>query len=126
MNEIIETVELPSRDGFDLRLELLPDYDCKPVDDEGLTPWQVAAWREDRWGYVVRHVIASKAGIDLGDAYLGGTEYGEFPCTTEDDALIETSSIYGEDLAKDTRDFCAFLIEEAIAEAELKLAELTK
>lgn len=126
MNEVIETVELGQYGEFELRLEILPDYDTTTLDDEGLTPLQVAAWRENEWRYVVRHVIARKAGIDLGDAYLSATEYGEYPCTSEDDVLIDTSSIYGDEIAYDTKAFCTFVIDEAITKAQNKLAELAE
>lgn len=114
-----------SKNGYGITLEVSPDYDCKPNKDiEGYTPKQVEAWNDNEWQFVTLRIVASRAGIELGDAYLGGLEYGIIPITTEDDEVVDTAYIDVDDIAKNWGNYIADQVDEAIESAESKLREL--
>ena len=120
---MIEWKKMESEQGFDLRLEIDSDLFWEPLDDEGLTPNQVEAWKRDEWLYVCAEVVASKAGIDLGRACYGALTYGDFTMTDEQDNIIEKKTI----TINDIEDYVgAELAGEAILNAKSRLTQLMR
>lgn len=74
--DVIASKKLGSVDGFDLEARIVPDTDTTVGDYDCYTKKQIAAWRNDEWSYVGTIVVASKAGVELGEAALWGSEYG--------------------------------------------------
>jgi hypothetical protein len=72
----IETKQLPSRDGFDLRVELWPDQDLPEPDGNYRADDREAFARGD-WGYYGIVVVASRAGYDLGNDSIWACEGGK-------------------------------------------------
>jgi hypothetical protein len=117
---IIDKRELPAQDGFDLRAELVPDYDGSTDDSDCYTPKQIAAWRNDDWRFVGIIVTASREGIDLGSASIWGTEYGDYIMTDEDDNVIDwqwVNPAYDDDYLID-------LVSEALDEARATVKKI--
>ena len=81
--ETIDGRDLPSRDGFDLRLDILIDPDAHPREVGTIAQGgcysdvNMAAYDMGLWQYVVQRVTASCAGVELGTAYLGAVEHGD-------------------------------------------------
>lgn len=97
MIHIIDSIDLGTIDGFQLRAELVPDTDPANASDI------------DFVGIIV---TASRAGIDLGsDSLWGIIQYGD---------PLRTSRMRGSVFAA----YRADLIDNAIADAHMKLAEL--
>ena len=94
----IERISAGSVDGYELWLEIDRDDFCTLDDDDGLTPKQIQAYREDKWLYVTATVTAVKHGLTLGQATYGMIEYGELPITDEADNLIEIKEITAVDI----------------------------
>lgn len=67
-------------------------------DDEGLTPKQIAAYKQDEWEFVNVTVYAIANGLVLGSASYGGIAYGSYPETDENDNLIGRSVITIKDI----------------------------
>lgn len=120
MYDAIDGRDLESRDGFDLRLDILPDSDAKPSDTgtvaEGgcYSDADIEAWKADHWTYVVQRVTASRAGVELGTAYLGAVEHGDLAEVTAD-ALNDPDPGYLDGM-----------IDEAIAEARNTITAITE
>lgn len=108
----IDTIDLGTIDGFELRGELVPDTDSEPADFDGYTTDQIRAWKRDDWGFCGIIVTASRAGIDLGSDSLWAVEYGAMPDIPDFLNPLKDS------------DYMADLIDNAIADARLKLTEL--
>jgi hypothetical protein len=106
-------IELDSKlDGFDIRVEVVPDADAKPTDfdcysDEDLDSFLIAG----EWHFVGLVVTASKLNVDLGEASLWGVEAGRL--ADQDIDPLEHYAIPD-------------LVEEALDDAKSKLARLTK
>jgi hypothetical protein len=75
----IDSKDVGTVDGFDITARLVPDEDTRPDEFECYTAEQLDAWRNDDWSYVGTEITASREGIALGSAYLGGSEYGSLP-----------------------------------------------
>lgn len=122
--DIIDTLELGTVDGFDIRADIVPDdtaLDGGPCDVADYPANVVRAWRDDRWMFVGIIVTASRAGVDLGSDSIWMVERGDIP--SEDGAsTVEIDPLRDEDgsLAYYRGD----LIDNAIADARLKLTEL--
>jgi len=120
---MIDSKDIGQSENFTLTLVI--DYDLwqETLDDEGLTPKQIEAWKNEDWCYVTAKVIASKAGIDLGSATCGALEYGYFLITDEHDTPIETKNITINDIDNWVG---SELSSEAVSRAQEKLTELMK
>lgn len=116
MNDLIETIRLEPREGFDLLFKVHYDPYTTPSEFDCYTPKQIEAWTNDRWQYAWLEVVASVAGVDLGQSALGGVEFGNFLITDEEDNEVRTVWVWAEDLA---RDYAEDLSAEAIASARI-------
>jgi len=94
----IERISAGSVDGYELWLEIEHDIFTYVDEEDGLTPKQIQAYREDKWLYVTATVTAVKHGLTLGQATYGMIEYGELPITDEADNLIEIKEITAVDI----------------------------
>lgn len=99
MSDIIDSIDLGTVDGFDIRADMFPDTTCYD------------------WHYVGIIVTASRAGVDLGSDSIWGMQYGKL---TPDSPFVDPltgigpfANGYGPDL-----------IDNAVADARLKLTEL--
>lgn len=77
--DIIDSIELGTVDGFDIRADLVPDEQYYSEPDGDYSPDAVAAFRNGDWHYVGIIVTASRAGIDLGSDSIWAVEYGTMP-----------------------------------------------
>jgi len=124
MDYIIDSIDLESRDGFDLRASIVPDDHCGDTPDGDYTDEQIDAYRAGDWRYVGLIVTASRAGIDLGSDSLWAVEEGVYPTAGGERIVIDplgqdgSLSYYGEDMIgnaiADARMTLASLIDEAI------------
>jgi len=76
MNDIIETMELPSKEGFTLRLSALVDF--TPISDtfeDEQVKEVIERINSGEWLYFCAKVTAYKKGIELSSDYLGGCVY---------------------------------------------------
>lgn len=116
---IIDSITLDSRDGFDLRAEIVPDDTAidSPLEvAEYADPAVVTAWHDGDWHYVGIIVTASRGGIDLGSDSVWAVEYGDMPGIGHVDPLRDNGG------SLDT--YRADLVDNAVADARLKLTEL--
>jgi len=95
---MLEKIFAGNIDGYEFWLEIEHDIFAYVQDDDGLTPKQIQAYREDKWQYVTATVTAVKHGLTLGQATYGMIEYGELPITDEADNLIEIKEITAADI----------------------------
>lgn len=119
----LETMELPSQNGYTLTAYVVPDEDCLPDDFDCYTPKQYEAWRTDQWCFVGVFVVASLDGEELAENSLWGIEFGSFPLTDENDNLKSVSEI---DLPSLAESVLPDLITETLQEAENKLSSLVE
>jgi hypothetical protein len=78
--DIIDSIELGTAEGFDIRAELVPDTATHHAEPDGdYTPEQIAWFNDGDWHYVGLIVTASRAGTDLGSDSLWGVEAGTMP-----------------------------------------------
>ena len=77
--DIIDSIDLGTRDGFDIRAELVPDTTYYSEPDGDYDPETVAAFRNGDWHYVGIIVTASRNGTDLGSDSLWAVEAGTMP-----------------------------------------------
>lgn len=116
--KVIDSITLDSRDGFDIRADIVTTEDAP---DGDYPPDVMLAYGEGEWQIVDLIVTASRGGVTLGSDTLGGVEYGQFPKPNSRDWYWidplrdsnSTLSIYGADM-----------IDNAVADARLKLTEL--
>lgn len=125
MDNSIESVDLPDRQGFSLKLSVLQDSSIEdPTDyNDGLTHKQIEAWNSGEWCYVTVTVTASLDGIDLGTASVGAIAYGLLYITTEKDVLLRREYVSAQDISEDA-DYMEDLILESIACAKRQLTDL--
>lgn len=123
---IIDSIELGTIEGFDIRADIVPDpcidLSAEPCDsnEEEL----LAAYRSGEWSYVTGIVTASKAGIVLGSDSISELEYGNVPFC--DGSGKSTRFLNPLDGDTDTllNGYGTEMINNAIADARLKLTEL--
>jgi len=113
MNEVLDSKNLGTQRGFDMRVELYPDYDNSPEGEDWASAEQVAAWRRDDWAYGVLVVTASVNGYDLGTTALGGVVFGRLDEDTNLNPLEDATYV------DDLRD-------EAVQDAEVEAKSLIK
>jgi len=125
--DIIDSIELGTVDGFDIRADLVPDttyYGGEP--DGDYTPEQIAWFNDGDWYYVGIIVTASRAGTDLGSDSLWAVEAGTFPLdngeTDPCKRLRNIDPLHDEGGTLDA--YRADMIDNAVADARLKLTEL--
>jgi hypothetical protein len=116
--EIIDSIELGTVDGFDIRADMVPDTAYYSEPDGDYTPEQAAAFANGDWSYVGIIVTASRMETDLGSDSIYGMERGNLaPGSPFVDPLTgigpEFANGYGPDM-----------IDNAVADARLKLTEL--
>lgn len=116
MPDILETRELPSVEGFDLKLRQLTDHVVTPGDFECYSEADIDAWEAGRWSFVGYQVVASKAGIALGDDAIFGVEDG---------FKLDNGSTYNMDAFITENYYLDDLIRDAVRDAKAKLAELS-
>jgi len=123
---MLDSKDIGEVDGFSITLSLDYDPDFRPTDFDCYTPRQIEAWMQDSWWYVYALVTASKEGIELGHAGMGGTECGYFTITDLDDNFIDAIRIDIDSMVRDRLDgYLDDMIKEAIAEGRATLAKLT-
>ena len=79
--------------GLDVHLLIEPDPWTSPEDDDGFTPKQIAAWKDDQWCYVSATVTLSLNGVEIGSAMYSGLEFDTFLITNDDDEITGTTEI---------------------------------
>jgi len=79
--------------GLDVHLLIEPDPWTRPEDDDGLTPKQIEAWKDDDWCYVSATVTLSLNSVEIGSATYGGLEFDTFLLTNDDDEITGTTEI---------------------------------
>ena len=89
MSDIIETIDLESKDGFDLKLNILVEH--HPIDwiddDEELRKTYESLERYDTV-YFCAQVVASKNSIELASEYLGCCHYESYQDFIDSDDYI--------------------------------------
>lgn len=119
MNNIIDSIDLGTIEGFDIRADIVPD-DTALDGPQGDYPAEIIeAWRNDDWTYVTLIVTASHGDIDLGSDSLGLVESGMFP---HSDGTVWVDPLRDKDGSLDY--YREDMISNAIADARLKLTEL--
>jgi hypothetical protein len=108
--------------GADVFLILAYDPFSGPEDDEGLSPKQVQAWRDDKWWNYSATVSIELDEIEIGSACYGGIEYGQFTYTNDEDEVIKEEWISETDIWNYVGDE---LQGEAMSRAEENIAKLT-
>mgnify|MGYP001067853107 CR=1 FL=1 len=81
------------QDGLDINLLIEHDPWTTPEDYDGMTPKQIAAWKDDDWHYVSATVTLSLNGVEIGSASYGGLEFGTFLNTNDNDEITGTTEI---------------------------------
>lgn len=117
--DILDTIDLPPQEGFDLRADVVQDDTALPngPSDVGDYPADtVQCWRNDDWMFVGIIVTASRNGTDLGSDSIWMVERGWFPGELYVDPLRD------KDGSLDY--YRADLIDNAIADARMKLTSL--
>jgi hypothetical protein len=102
------TVRLGKAGSFYIVLEAFYDKVTTPADDEGMSEAEVKNYDQGYWSYVDVKVSVRLFGTDLGNAWLGGMQYG----SGEGWQISET------DLANEVLTDHSWLIDEAIAEGQ--------
>lgn len=108
--------------GADVFLIIQHDPFSWPEDDDGLTPKQVEAWKQDEWHYISATVSLELDGIEIGTACYPGLEYGHFTMTNEQDEVTRQEWISETDIWSYVGDE---LQGEAMSRAEENIAKLT-
>lgn len=116
----IDSIDLGTVEGFDIRAELVPDDTAfdSPTDVADYQPDTIQAWHNGDWYYVGIIVTASRAGVDLGSDSVWMMEYGNL---TPDSPFVDPLKGIGPEFANG---YGPDLIDNAIADARLKLTEL--
>ena len=108
--------------GADVFLPISHDPFAWPEDDDGLTPKQVQAWRDDKWHYVTATVSVELDGVEIGSACYGGIEHGSFTMTNDEDEITSEQWISETDIWGYVGDE---LQGEAMSVAKENIAKLT-
>lgn len=116
--DTLDSIELGTVEGFDIRAEIVTTEDGI----DGDYPADVRlAYDEGEWQIVNLIVTASRSGTVLGSDTLGGVEYGQFP-------KPDSQDWYWVDPLRDScgtlATYRADMIDNAVADARLKLTEL--
>lgn len=103
--------------GFEITAVLVPDTESdmdyrRECDDDDQD--YVAAYDRGDWNYVGVIVTASRAGVDLGSDSIWGSEYGMIPGVPR----------FVDPLTDEDYPYRADLIDNAVADARMKLSEL--
>lgn len=115
--DIIDTIDLGSRDGFDIRADIVQDDTAiNPTDVADYQPDTIQAWHDEQWMFVGIIVTASRMGTDLGSDSVWLVERGDMAGSGEVDPLRDKGG------SLDT--YRADMIDNAVADARLKLTEL--
>jgi hypothetical protein len=109
--DTIDSQQLPRRDGFDIDLHIVPDYDSTPHDADCYSAEDICEWQREAWMYVGIVVTASRGGVELGQSSLWGVEHGDMPKAGTIDAFRHEA--------------VPDLIGEAVADATRRLAQIT-
>lgn len=109
----IDTKDLGTIKGFDVRAGIVPDNDVSVSDYDCYDQPTIDAYGRGCWSYVGLIVTASRDGIELGSASLWGCEYGDMPGVIE---WVSPLSHIDDDYSD--------VIDEAIAAARESLAKL--
>lgn len=117
--DVIDTKELGTTDGFDIRAYLVPDTELDPRTNGIYSDEAIAAWNRGDWHYVSVIVTASRDDVELGDAAIGGCEYGDFPDVAD---RINPLNGSGRDFANG---YGPGLISEAVAAAREALSHMS-
>ena len=115
---IIETRHVGEHGGFDIDAHISPDPDLDPKTNGDYSDEAIAAWRSGDWSYVTVTVTASKDGVNLSRASIGGCEYGWFPGVSQ---RVNPLDGAGDDFCNG---YGPGLIDEAVAEAHEELSRL--
>jgi hypothetical protein len=96
---ILDTKELPNVDSdndYTYTLNLLEDFVQDSNDYDCYDAVQIKNYRKNNWAFVLMEVTASKAGFELGTAYLGGIEFGHLDAETNItiETIMEQQSYY--------------------------------
>lgn len=94
----MERKEFGNIAGATVYLTLEHDPWASPGDDDGLTPKQVEAWKQDKWWYVSAEVSIEHEGAILATASYGSIEYGNFTYTDDNDEITKEAWISIEDI----------------------------
>ena len=129
MSDIIDSIDLGTVDGFDIRADMVPGnhttYSGGEPDGD-YTPEQIAWFYDGDWYYVGIIVTASRNGTDLGSDSLWAVEAGTMPLDNgESDPckrLRNIDPLRDEDGTLAT--YRADMIDNAVADARLRLTEL--
>lgn len=125
--DIIDSIDLGTVEGFDIRADLVPDTTFHYSEPDGdYTPEQIAWFNDGDWYYAGLIVTASRNGTDLGSDSLWAVETGTMPLDNgETDPCKRLLDI---DPLRDSNGSLATYREDmvgnAIAEARLKLTQL--
>lgn len=115
----IDSIDLGTREGFDIRADIVPDNTYYAEPDGDYTPEQVAAFKNGDWHYVGIIVTASRGDVALGSDSLWAVEKGMMPLDSEISEYIDP--LRDEHAASD---YFPDMIDNAVAEARLNLTEL--
>jgi len=119
--DILDTIDLGSRDNWQLRADLVIDIDS--TTDSTVTADQAAAFNNGDWGYAGIIVTASWAGRDMGSDSIWAVEYGTMPVESViSTALVTIDPLRDEGGSLDY--YRADLIDNAIADASMALTSL--
>lgn len=117
--DIIDSIDLPSRDGFDIRADMVDqDYYQPTPDGDTYSTETIDAYVSGAWKYVGVIVTASRHGVDLGSDSVWDMEYGNL---TADSPFVDPLTGVGPEFANG---YGPDLIDNAVADARLKLTEL--
>jgi hypothetical protein len=119
--DIIDSIKLGTVDGFDIRADMVPDTAYYSEPDGDYTPEQIAWFKAGDWGYVGIIVTASRNGVDLGSDSLWAVDAGTMPFD------IPANQIFIDPLHDSNGTLATYradMIDNAIADARLKLTEL--
>lgn len=113
----LDSIELGTRDGFDIRADMVDEDYYQPVPDgDCYTDEQIDAYVRGDWKYVGIIVTASRNGIVLGCDSVWSVDCGHMPGIGHVDPLRQEGG------SLDT--YRADMIDNAVADARLKLTEL--
>jgi hypothetical protein len=125
--DIIDSIELGTVEGFDIRADMVPDTATHHAEPDGdYTPEQIDWFNDGDWYYAGLIVTASRNGTDLGSDSLWAVEAGTMPLDNgETDPCKRLRNIDPLRDADGSLDaYRADMIDNAIADARLKLTEL--
>jgi hypothetical protein len=113
--DAIETMSWGTVDGFDITARAVPDNDFGADAVVGFGLDVGAAYAAGEFCYVGVIVTASRAGVALGSDSIWGSEYGTIPGVGVVNPLSDSDYMYRADL-----------IDNAVADARMRLTEITE